>query len=94
MQCLPCLPCIGLNWADFLYKCVMGLGSIGYGRVSTEDQTIELQRDALKRARCRELYEEHATGKNTARPQLEACFKACGKGIRSLFADWTGSAGS
>ncbi len=43
---------------------------IGYARVSTEDQTIDLQKDALKRALCRETYEEHATGKNTARPQL------------------------
>ena len=41
---------------------------IGYARVSTEDQTIDLQKDALKRARCGETYEEHATGKNTARP--------------------------
>jgi hypothetical protein len=41
---------------------------IGYARVSTEDQTLDLQRDALKRANCREIYEEHASGKNTARP--------------------------
>ena len=33
---------------------------IGYARVSTEDQTIDLQKDALKRARCSETYEEHA----------------------------------
>ena len=43
---------------------------IGYARVSTEDQTLDLQRDALKRAQCREIYEEEATGKNTDRPQL------------------------
>ena len=43
---------------------------IGYARVSTEDQTLDLQRDALKRAKCREIYEEQATGKNTGRPQL------------------------
>jgi DNA invertase Pin-like site-specific DNA recombinase len=53
---------------------------IGYARVSTEDQTIDLQNDALKRARCRETYEEHATGKNTARPQLEACLKSLREG--------------
>jgi DNA invertase Pin-like site-specific DNA recombinase len=34
----------------------------------------------LKRARCRETYEEHATGKNTARPQLEACLKSLREG--------------
>ena len=49
---------------------------IGYARVSTDDQTLDLQRDALKRAKCREIYEEHASGKNTARPQLEACLKS------------------
>ena len=53
---------------------------IGHARVSTEDQTIDLQKDALKRARCRETYEEHATGKNTARPQLEACLKSLREG--------------
>src|ERR1700732_976158 len=53
---------------------------IGYARVSTEDQTIDLQKDALNRARCRETYEEHATGKNTARPQLEACLKSLREG--------------
>ena len=53
---------------------------IGYARVSTEDQTIDLQKDALKHVRCRETYEEHATGKNTARPQLEACLKSLREG--------------
>ena len=49
---------------------------IGYARVSTDDQTLDLQRDALKRAKCRQIYEEHASGKNTARPQLEASLKS------------------
>ena len=34
---------------------------IGYARVSTDDQTLDLQRDALKRAKCRHTYEEHAS---------------------------------
>ena len=49
---------------------------VGYARVSTDDQTLDLQRDALKRAKCREIYEEQASGKNTARPQLEVCLKS------------------
>jgi DNA invertase Pin-like site-specific DNA recombinase len=53
---------------------------IGYARVSTEDQTLDLQRDALKRAKCGEVYEEQATGKNTSRPQLEACIKSLREG--------------
>jgi DNA invertase Pin-like site-specific DNA recombinase len=53
---------------------------IGYARVSTEDQTLDLQRDALKKAKCRQIYEEHASGKNTARPELEACLKSLREG--------------
>jgi DNA invertase Pin-like site-specific DNA recombinase len=53
---------------------------IGYARVSTEDQTLDLQKDALKRAKCREVYEDQATGKNTARPHLEACLKSLREG--------------
>ena len=53
---------------------------IGYARVSTDDQTLDLQRDALKKAKCKEVYEEHASGKNTARPELEACLKALREG--------------
>jgi DNA invertase Pin-like site-specific DNA recombinase len=53
---------------------------IGYARVSTDDQTLDLQRDALKRARCREIYEEQASGKNTARLQLEGCLKSLREG--------------
>jgi DNA invertase Pin-like site-specific DNA recombinase len=53
---------------------------IGYARVSTDDQTLDLQRDALKRAKCRDIYEEHASGKNTATPQLETCLKSLREG--------------
>ncbi len=53
---------------------------IGYARVSTEDQRLDLQRDALKQAKCRQVYEEQATGKNIARLQLEACLKSLREG--------------
>jgi DNA invertase Pin-like site-specific DNA recombinase len=33
---------------------------IGYARVSTDDQTLDLQRDALRRAKRRQIYEAHA----------------------------------
>lgn len=49
---------------------------IGYARVSTDDQNLDLQRDALKRASCNVIYEEAASGKSTARPELEQCRKA------------------
>ena len=44
---------------------------IGYARVSTEDQTPLPQAQALKSAGCIEIFEEHASGGNRARP--EAC---------------------
>jgi len=49
---------------------------IGYARVSTNDQHLDLQRGALKQAGCGVIYEEVASGKNTARPELEQCRKA------------------
>jgi len=49
---------------------------IGYARVSTDDQTLDLQHDALQRAKSRKIYEEHPSGKNTTRPELEARLKS------------------
>lgn len=43
---------------------------IGYARVSTEDQTPLPQCEALQTAGCVEIFEEHASGGNRARPVL------------------------
>ena len=53
---------------------------IGYARVSTDDQHLDLQRDALTKAGCSVIYEEAASGKSTARPELEQCRKALREG--------------
>lgn len=53
---------------------------IGYARVSTEDQHLDLQRDALQQAGCRVIYEEAASGKSAARLELEQCRKALRSG--------------
>lgn len=49
---------------------------VGYARVSTDDQNLDLQRDALGAAGCQAVYEENASGKSVVRPELENCLKA------------------
>jgi DNA invertase Pin-like site-specific DNA recombinase len=49
---------------------------IGYARVSTDDQSLDLQIDALTSANCEPIYEERRSGKNTERPELQQCLKA------------------
>lgn len=49
---------------------------IGYARVSTDDQNLDLQRDALLKAGCGPIYEETASGNSAERTELEQCRKA------------------
>jgi DNA invertase Pin-like site-specific DNA recombinase len=43
---------------------------IGYARISTGDQTLALQDDALKKAGCERLYQDIASGAKSERPGL------------------------
>jgi DNA invertase Pin-like site-specific DNA recombinase len=44
---------------------------LGYARVSTREQNLDLQVDALKRAGCERIYQDVASGSKTARPALD-----------------------
>ena len=53
---------------------------IGYARVSTDDQRLDLQKDALQRAGCIDIYEEKESGKQADRPALGYCRRALAAG--------------
>jgi DNA invertase Pin-like site-specific DNA recombinase len=46
---------------------------IGYARVSTGEQKMDLQLDALEEAGCERIYKETTSGAAKSRPKLERC---------------------
>ena len=43
---------------------------IGYARVSTQDQSLDRQRDQLRQDGCERIYEEKVSGARSDRPEL------------------------
>jgi DNA invertase Pin-like site-specific DNA recombinase len=53
---------------------------IGYARVSTHDQTLNLQQDALEKAGCTKIFTDTASGAKTERKGLEEALNYVRKG--------------
>jgi DNA invertase Pin-like site-specific DNA recombinase len=53
---------------------------IGYARVSTYEQTLNLQQDALEKAGCNKLFTDTASGAKTERKGLDAALAYVRKG--------------
>jgi len=53
---------------------------VGYARVSTAEQNLDLQLDALKKAGCEKIYEDVASGSKTNRAGLKEILSYVRKG--------------
>ena len=53
---------------------------LGYARVSTDDQNLDLQRDALRAAGCEKIYEDRISGAKAARPGLAVALEVARSG--------------
>lgn len=53
---------------------------IGYARVSTLDQNLDLQRDALHKAGCEKIYTDTISGAKAQRPGLDECLSYARRG--------------
>lgn len=53
---------------------------VGYARVSTDDQNLNLQRDALNQAGCKQLFEDRLSGAKAERPGLQQALQYAREG--------------
>ena len=53
---------------------------VGYARVSTGEQNLDLQTDALKQAGCEKIFTDQMSGAKAERPGLQEAFAFARKG--------------
>ncbi len=53
---------------------------VGYVRVSTQDQNLDLQREALVKADCQQIFEDKASGSRAERPGLNKALELLREG--------------
>src|SRR5947209_18432295 len=53
---------------------------IGYARISTQDQTLALQQDALRSSGCTQIFTDTASGSQKERPGLAEAISHCRAG--------------
>jgi DNA invertase Pin-like site-specific DNA recombinase len=53
---------------------------VGYARVSTSDQSLDVQEDALRAAGAQKIFAEKLSGTTSKRPQLQAAVEFCREG--------------
>lgn len=56
---------------------------IGYARVSTEDQKLTIQLEALKKAGCTRIFREKVSGAYRDRPELNRMLDQLCEGVRT-----------
>lgn len=54
---------------------------LGYARVSTQDQKLDLQRNALQAAGCESIFEDQASGTRAKRPGFDQVLAQLGPGV-------------
>src|SRR5712691_10829190 len=63
-----------------MHKGERPMAYIGYARLSTGDQSMDLQLDALRKAGCLDIYTEEVSGARVQRPELAAAYSGLSDG--------------